>query len=74
MQGNRVEEKYQKLIVKVNEQARWIKETTVMIEERRYEEMREEVNRLEARLTAVTQRAIDSDKKLKRFTKKVEKQ
>lgn len=74
MQGNRVEEKYQKLIVKVNEQARWIKETTVMIEERRYEEMREEVNKLEAKLTAVTQRAIDSDKKLKRFTKKVEKQ
>lgn len=62
------------MIVKVNEQARWIKETAGMIEERRYEEMREEVNRLEAKLTAVTQRAIDSDKKLKRFTKKVEKQ
>ena len=62
------------MIVRVNEQARWIKETTLMIEERRYEEMREEVNKLEAKLTAVTQRAIDSDKKLKRFTKKVEKQ
>lgn len=45
-----------------------------MIEERRYEEMREEVNRLEAKLTAATERAIDSDKKLKRFARKVEKQ
>lgn len=36
--------------------------------------MREEVNKLEAKLTAVTQKAIDSDKKLKKFTKRVEKQ
>lgn len=42
------------MIVRVNEQTKWIKETGVMIEERRYEAMREEVNRLEAKLTAAT--------------------
>ena len=44
-----------------------------MIEERKYEELSNEVKRLEDKLYRVTQKAITSEKKLEKYCKKMKK-
>jgi hypothetical protein len=61
------------LIQKFKDQAKWIKDTNEAIEERKYEEFKEEIQKIEMRLNRMTRKALATEDKVRKSYSKMQK-
>ena len=61
------------MIQKFKDQTKWIKDTNEAIEERKYEEFKEEIQKIEMRLNRMTRKALATEDKVRKSYSKMQK-